>query len=313
MKNPSIKILLPVLLGLMPFVSIAQEATVEQAEPLFYPSLSNHMFLAAAVIVALVAMVVAYNALSLMVRVRELEIYEKHGLEEYLSRVKANEGSWWSRVSKMLTGAVPIEKEDDILMSHNYDGIRELDNRLPPWWLYGFYLTIVISIIYIAVQHFSSAGKSSTEEYEIEMAEAKASVEAYLAKQADQVDETNVSLLTDDAFLAEGENIFKTQCAACHLDHGGGGPGSVGPNLTDEYWLHGGGIKDVFYTIKYGVPEKGMISWKTQLRPVQMHQVSSYIMTLQGTNPPNAKEPQGDLYIPPPEEEITTDTTSASE
>lgn len=312
MKNPSIKIGLPILLGLMPFIVTAQELPAAQPEPLFYPSLGNYMFLSAAVIVVLIAMIVAYNALSLLVRIRELEIYEKHGLEEYLSRVKANEGSWWSRVSKMLTGAVPIEKEGDILLSHNYDGIRELDNRLPPWWLYGFYLTIVISIIYIGVQHFSSAGKSSTEEYEIEMAEAKASVEAYLAKQADQVDETNVAMVMEDAFLAEGENIFKTQCAACHLDHGGGGPGSVGPNLTDDYWIHGGSIKDVFSTIKYGVPEKGMISWKTQLRPVQMHQVASYIMALQGTDPPNAKEPQGELYIPR-EEPAIVDTTSTSE
>ncbi|MGA0233687.1 MAG: c-type cytochrome, partial [Saprospiraceae bacterium] len=118
------------------------------------------------------------------------------------------------------------------------------------------------------------------------------------AKQANLVDETNVSLLTDEESLAGGKEIFTTLCAACHLDHGGGALNSVGPNLTDKYWLHGGSIVDVFSTIKYGVPDKGMISWRTQIRPADMQKVASYVLSLQGTNPLGAKEAQGELYEP---------------
>jgi cytochrome c oxidase cbb3-type subunit 3 len=132
------------------------------------------------------------------------------------------------------------------------------------------------------------------------MEEAEEAIQAYLAKQADTVDETNVEMLADENEIALGESLYKANCAACHGQLGEGG---VGPNLTDDYWIHGGSIKDVFKTIKYGVPEKGMISWKSQLRPTDMHKVSSFIMTLKGTNPPNAKEPQGEIYNEEPAEE----------
>jgi cytochrome c oxidase cbb3-type subunit 3 len=116
----------------------------------------------------------------------------------------------------------------------------------------------------------------------------------YLATAADAVDETNVTRLSDEASIAEGLSIFKRNCVACHLESGGG---SVGPNLTDEYWIHGGGINNIFSVIKHGVPEKGMISWKTQLTPRQIQQVASYIMTLEGTKPADAKAPEGELYV----------------
>jgi cytochrome c oxidase cbb3-type subunit 3 len=108
------------------------------------------------------------------------------------------------------------------------------------------------------------------------------------------VNESNVEMLIDESELALGETIFTTKCTPCHGMAGEGN--SIGPNLTDEYWLNGGGIKNVFKTIKYGVPEKGMISWKSQLRASDMHRVASYILSLQGTNPPNAKEPQGEIW-----------------
>ena len=127
----------------------------------------------------------------------------------------------------------------------------------------------------------------------MEMKEAEVAVARYLANQADQVDETNVELLTDEASLAAGEAIFLGKCATCH---GNLGEGGVGPNMTDEYWIHGGTIVDVFSTVKYGVPAKGMISWRDQLRPQEMQMVSSYILTLQGTDPPNQKAPEGTLF-----------------
>jgi cytochrome c oxidase cbb3-type subunit III len=186
------------------------------------------------------------------------------------------------------TDAVPIEREHEILLDHNYDGIHELDNRLPPWWVYMFYATIVFALVYMWYFHVLGTGNVQEEEYQAEMAQAE--VEMKLA--ASKMDETSVTLLSDATRIKNGETIFMTNCAACH---GKLGEGSVGPNLTDDYWLHGGSINEVFKTIKYGVPTKGMIPWQAQLSPSQIQEVSSYILTLKGTNPPNQKAPQGDL------------------
>ena len=206
----------------------------------------------------------------------------------------ADETSFADTVLNRLTRTVKVEKEEDILMHHEYDGIRELDNVLPPWWLWLFYGTIIWSVVYIFNVHISGTWLHQADEYEQEMAQAKAEVEAYLAKSAAAVDENTVVAMTDASALAAGKNTYQTYCKACHGENGEGN--AVGPNLTDAYWLHGGGIKDVFTTIKYGVQEKGMQSWKKDLKPVEIQQVSSYILSLQGTNPANAKAPQGDLW-----------------
>ena len=283
---------------LFPILLSAQDLAEPVAEKMLFSDLMSIILTASVVLVGVTAMFAVYKTLDLMVRMRELKIYEEHGLQDYLAEKKANEGSWWHRFSKSMTAAVPIEKEGEILLDHDYDGIRELDNNLPPWWLYGFYLTIVIAVVYMLYFHVLPYGKSSEEEYLAQMEQAEKDVEAYLARQANLVDETNVSLLTDEESLAGGKEIFTTLCAACHLDHGGGASNSVGPNLTDKYGLHGGSIVDVFTTIKYGVPEKGMISWRTQIRPADMQKVASYVLSLQGTDPPGAKEAQGELYEP---------------
>lgn len=196
---------------------------------------------------------------------------------------------WWDKLNSFR----PMKEEAKIDLGHNYDGIRELDNRLPPWWLYGFYVTIVFAGIYLWRYHVTHTAPLSGEEYAIAMQKAEAEKEAYLKKSANNVDENTVVLLTDASAMAAGKNVFATNCAACHLADGGG---SVGPNLTDDYWLHGGGVKDIFKTIKYGVPEKGMRSWKDDLSPVQIAQVTSYIKSLKGTKPANPKEPQGSLF-----------------
>ena len=297
MKNPRIKKSFFLLLSIAPALAFAAD---EDAGGLIVlnPSLGDYLIGGIGVVVIASALFVIYRLLSMMVRLKEIEIYEKHGLKEYLEEKKEGE-SWWKRLMKgMASNAVPVEREASILMDHNYDGIRELDNNLPPWWLYGFYASIVFSVFYMGFYHFSANAQSSQELYALEMKQAQAQVEQYLSRQADKVDESNVELLTDEASLADGKAIFAANCVTCHLESGGGSPNSVGPNLTDKYWIHGGSIKDVFKTIKYGVPEKGMISWKTQLRPVDMHKVSSYILSLQGTNPPNAKAPEGEPYEP---------------
>ncbi|TWI79300.1 cytochrome c oxidase cbb3-type subunit 3 [Lacibacter cauensis] len=196
---------------------------------------------------------------------------------------------WWDKLNSFK----PMEKEADIDLGHNYDGIRELDNRLPPWWLYGFYVTIIIGAIYLWRYHISETAPLSKQEFEIAMKKADEEKAAYLAKSANNVDENTVTILKEPAALDAGKATFVQMCAACH---GKAGEGGVGPNLTDDYWIHGGSIKDVFKTIKYGWPEKGMKAWQDDFSPVQIAQIASYIKSLHGTNPPNAKEKQGDLY-----------------
>jgi cytochrome c oxidase cbb3-type subunit 3 len=197
-----------------------------------------------------------------------------------------------------LSAAVPLEQEKDILMDHEYDGIMELDNKLPPWWLYMFYFTIAFGVVYLAYYQFSD-GPSQLDEYNAEMAIAAEQKAAFLANAANNVDESTATLLTDASSISNGKAKFETLCVACHAKSGGSTqvPMGVGPNLTDEYWIHGGGVQNIFKTIKYGVPAKGMISWETQLTPVQIQEVASYIISLQGTNPENAKEPQGDIWV----------------
>lgn len=204
--------------------------------------------------------------------------------------VSSAQGDIWSGA---LNAAVPIEREGDIMTDHEYDGIRELDNNLPPWWIYGFYVTIVIAVVYFSYYHILGKGDLQVAQYEKEMAEGQRQKEAYIAKAGAKVDENTVVAFTDAENLERGKTTFKTYCVPCH---GPDGQGVVGPNLTDEYWINGGGIKNIFKTIKYGVPAKGMISWEAQLTPAKIQEVGSYILTLKGTNPPNPKDPQGDVW-----------------
>lgn len=190
--------------------------------------------------------------------------------------------------------SVPLEKERDVMLDHNYDGIRELDNDLPPWWKYGFYLTIVVAVIYLFNYHIGKTGKLQADEYLAEVEAAKIAKEEYQKKAANLVDENNVTLITDASQLEKAGSIFKDNCAACH---GKSAEGGVGPNLTDDYWLHGGTLSSVFKTIKYGVAEKGMKPWESDFSPSQISQLASYIKSLKGSNPANAKAPQGDLFV----------------
>ena len=196
----------------------------------------------------------------------------------------------WERMNKLR----PMEDESELETGHEFDGIKELDNVTPPWFTVGFIGTIIFAVVYMWVYHVSKSAPLQIEEYEIEMAIAEAKIAEYLATQVDLIDENNVTLLTDNASIANGKKIYDANCIACHRADGGG---SVGSNLTDEYWLHGGSVKDVFHTIKYGVIEKGMIPWKDELSARQIAEVVAYIHTLQGTNPIDAKAPEGDKYV----------------
>jgi len=199
-----------------------------------------------------------------------------------------------AKLSSMLTRAVPVEREKDIMFEHDFDGITELDNKVPPWFNILFYGTIVIAVIYMLVFHVFKISPLMIDEYVEEIRAAEIQKQE-LIKSGALINEETVTLLTEPASMQNGKIIYTTNCVPCH---GTGGEGTVGPNLTDNYWIHGGGIKNIFKTVKYGVPAKGMISWQTLLNPKQMQEVSGYVISLHGTNPPNGKPPEGNLYVP---------------
>jgi cytochrome c oxidase cbb3-type subunit III len=204
--------------------------------------------------------------------------------------------SWVSKLWYELvgTGGQTIEENKDIQINHPHDGIYELDNGMPPWLRNVFAVTIAFAFAYIWYYHFYSEGKKGQMyEYKLAMQEGEKQKLEAEARQANSVSETSVVALKDETSLNAGKTIFIEKCVACHGQKGEGG---VGPNMTDDYWLHGGDAKAIFKVIKYGVPDKGMISWKEQLNPKAMQDVTSYILTLKGTNPPNAKAPQGEIY-----------------
>ncbi len=196
-------------------------------------------------------------------------------------------------VLDLFNKSVAVEREETILLEHDYDGIRELDNDLPPWWKYGFILTIVVSVLYLGYYHVWG-GPTQIDEYHAAVEKAEEAKAAYLAKSGEQIDENTVTMIIDKGQLADAQVLFNNSCAACH---GADGGGTVGPNLTDDYWIHGGSIKDIFKTIKYGVKDKGMPAWDGNLSAKQMATISSYIKTLHGTNPPGAKAQQGELFV----------------
>ncbi len=200
--------------------------------------------------------------------------------------------SAFARFRQYITRSAPIEKEADIMLDHDFDGIRELDNRVPPWFSWLFYVTIIFAVIYLLNYHVFQASPLQDEEYQMQVKEAEAQRTA-LVKSGAFLNEETVTLLTDPASLDAGKQIFTTNCIACHAVDGGG---LVGPNLTDDYWIHGGGIKNIFKTIKYGVTAKGMIAWQSQLNPKQMQEVASYVISLHGTKPANPKQPEGTIW-----------------
>jgi cytochrome c oxidase cbb3-type subunit III len=185
-------------------------------------------------------------------------------------------------------------KSPDVLeLDHNYDGIRELDNRIPPWFSYLFLSTIVFAAFYMVDYHVLGTSKLMEDEYLDEVAAADLQRRISLAAEG-TIDENALEALTDPEALKRGGEHFQKYCISCH---GGQGQGIVGPNLTDGYWLHGGGIRNVYHTVKIGVPAKGMISWQLVFSPKQIQEIASYVLSLQGSNPPNAKKPEGELMV----------------
>lgn len=215
--------------------------------------------------------------------------------EEYIPE---EEPSIWNKLIRKASDVVPIEEEESILLDHDYDGIHELDNHLPPWWKGLFYVTIIFAVVYLFVYHIFGALPLSHQEYDIVMEKARLAREAAMAAEGNNIDENNVEFSDAADVISSGKAIFERECVACHAPEG---QGLIGPNLTDEYWLHGGSINEIFHTIKYGVPQKGMISWQAKLSPKDIQDVACFVMSLQGTtpkNPPPPKAPQGEKYVP---------------
>lgn len=200
----------------------------------------------------------------------------------------------------------PLDAEGNMDTGHNYDGIRELDNITPPWFTVSFIATIIFALIYLYRYHVSETGLTQEQELAIEMKAAQVLQDSILKLEGNKIDENSVVLLTASSDIDAGAKIYTAQCGACH---GNAGQGGVGPNLTDDYWIHGGSVKEVFKTIKYGYVDKGMKAWKDDFSAKQIAQLSSYVKSLRGSNPPGAKEKQGELYV---EEKVGTATDSSS-
>lgn len=210
---------------------------------------------------------------------------QKKQLDEAQS-IPFTESAFYKNILNKLTRTKTIEQESDVMLDHDYDGIQELDNVLPPWWVYLFYGTIIFGAIYL-IRFQIMDGNSQDQEFHTEMQEAKVAVEEYLKTAPDMMSKEKVTLLKDASSLAAGKAIYTTNCIACHKADGGG---QIGPNLTDKYWILGGGIKNVFNTLMEGGRDgKGMVSWKASIKPSDIQKVASYVLSLQGTNPKDAK------------------------
>lgn len=298
MKNIKQHIIAAILMTLSATAAMAADApeAAKPANPQEFGNLMQWMFLG--VIGLLVAIVgsVVMRTMKMYQDLLTAAIAKEQGREiaiavkETASRDSRFDKLWFQLSG---TGAVAIEHEADIMIDHPHDGIFELDNRLPPWWVSMFYITIVFAFGYMAYYHYIYPEKTQLAEYKEAVKKGEILKAEVAERQANLVNENTVAALTDAASLDLGKGIFIGKCAACH---GTKGEGGVGPNMTDEFWLHGGGIKNVFKTIVHGVPDKGMIAWQGQLSPSEIQSVSSYILTLEGTNPPNPKAPQGEKY-----------------
>jgi len=183
--------------------------------------------------------------------------------------------------------------DEDRLLEHNYDGIQEYDNPLPRWWVILFYATIVFAVLYYLNVPGIGTGKGRIANYERDMAAARAAQAAIEARspKTEMTDAMLLAVAHDPARLELGKTTFVKQCSPCHRADGGG---NIGPNLTDDFWIHGGKPTDLYHTVNTGVLDKGMPAWGQILKPDEVTAVVGYVITLHDTHPPDPKAPQGD-------------------
>jgi len=281
--------------GLMALAIILAELTIETGDKTIFKAYPIFWLVLGVILLLAIAIEVSVIALD-RILYRSMKPEKRRAYDHAMALKKQKRFAWFKEVYDKLLDKKPIEKEEEIILDHNYDGIRELDNNLPPWWLYGFYASIIFAGIYMARYHVFD-GATQQDEYIAEVAEARAAVEEYKKNAKGLIDANTVELLTGTEDINSGKAIFSGNCAACHKIDGGGG---IGPNLTDSYWILGGGIKNVFNTISEGGRAgKGMVAWKTDLKPEEMAQVASYVLSLHGTTPAESKDPEGEIWIDP--------------
>lgn len=274
-------------------VFLAMEYFIDSGDrPAFvkYPMISVFLVVFLFLLIAIELVVAAVDNVTYHLLTDE----QRKQLEE-ANEIKITDSKLFQKIKKwFVKESQPIETESDILLSHDYDGIKELDNDLPPWWTKLFYACIVFAFIYLAKYHIFGHDDQA-KEFETEMAEAKLAVEEYKKTAKDLIDAETVTLLTDAGDIAAGKAVFEANCVACHRPDAGG---AIGPNLTDDHWILGGGIKNVFHTITEGGRDgKGMVAWKGTLKPSEIQQVASYVLSLQGTNPKDPKPAEGEIWV----------------
>lgn len=280
-------------------VLLAVDSTAKAAE--WYMgsgNIYNDVLIIALIVVMLVLLsssIVVHRAFKAIIKLTMPEL----AAEEEAKRAKKTD---WQAVWNRLLSLRPLAEEKDLEIDHEYDGIKELDNPIPAWFNALFYSTMTFGLVYLMVYHVFGWGLNQEQEYNREVVLAEKAKQEYLAQAANLIDETSITVDESGAMAASGKAVFMANCVACH---GNAGEGGIGPNLTDEYWLHGADIKDIFKIVKYGVAAKGMVPWEQTLTPAQIAEVSNYIYSLRGTNPANAKEPQG--------EKVSVDETAVAD
>jgi cytochrome c oxidase cbb3-type subunit III len=270
------------VLGIQP--AFADEGQLLSGETMNYIGYGAIMLMLAVLIIAMLVVLKAFKVLS-------KALLGPESIVDTEAKKIAKKAARGVMVNKLLS-LRPMSEENNMLLEGEYDGIKELDNPTPAWFMYLFYSTIAFAIIYLLIYHVFNAAPLQYQEYKNEMAVAAKEKAVYLAKAGNRVDENTVKLTVEPAVLSSGHAIFTLRCTPCHGVNGQGVAG-LGPNLTDDYWLHGNKINEVFKTIEYGVPAKGMPTWETQLSPKEISDVANYVKSIHGTNPPNPKEPQG--------------------
>jgi cytochrome c oxidase cbb3-type subunit 3 len=288
------KVLFSFILSLTVFASFAQDTATLANSSVTDPMFPLYIIMGLIVVVTMLITatgILMIRMMNMLADQSEREKATKLGVT-YVARP-----GWWSRFSQRANDYVPLEQESTIEMEHSYDGIKELDNHLPPWWKWLFYFTIAWSVVYLFMYHISDY-PLMIQEYDNEVTQADEQIRKLKASQPQEaIDENALTYSADVAIIGKGKDVFNTMnCGSCHRPDGGGN--AIGPNLTDTYWIHGGDLKEVFTTIKNGVVEKGMPAWGKSLSPQDVRNVAFYVMSLQGTNPPNPKAPQGENHVP---------------
>jgi cytochrome c oxidase cbb3-type subunit III len=285
-----IKFIAPAMLLLLAAMPAMAQSLGNPNEPYTFSSLVSslgdtllYIILSISLLMLFLVTVIYFSVM----RLRDKILAETH--PEYEAK---SQQSLWARVFEVS----PTSADKDVMLDHSYDNIVELNNPIPRWFMVLFYSTVVFAVVYLLNYHVFKSSKLQLAEYETEVEQAQIAYQAYLKEAGDKINPETVTLLTDKDEVEKGKEMF-LRPGSCYSCHGKNGEGNIGPNLTDEYWIHGGGIKNVFKTISEGAPNTTMVSWKKKFSPLEIQQIASYVISLEGSKPDKAKEPQGEKWL----------------